>query len=254
MSRPRLAFHEWPAAVYAIGDVHGCIDQLRELEALIARDALDLEGEKWLVTLGDYVDRGPDSRAVVSHVMGPPPPGLRRFALAGNHEQIMLDFAENPAAHAYWLTEGGIETLGSYGVSIDYPPLRASGPVRELLAEKLPAEQMDFLRGLPASLTLPGWAFVHAGIRPGISMADQTEQDLMWIRAPFLTSQLTGGLRVVHGHTPSADIVTTPHRICVDTHCFHTGRLSAVRVTPDGRTHFLSVEGEPSGWIRRSHG
>lgn len=252
MPRHRLAFHDWPAAIYAIGDVHGCIEQLVALEAKIATDGLDIEGEKWLVTVGDHVDRGPSSQAVIEHVMGPAPAGFRRFALLGNHEQMMLDFFDNPAAHAYWLEEGGSETLASYGIALDYPPLRAHEPVRQLIAERFPADHRAFLDALPIYLSLPGWLFVHAGIRPGLPLSAQTDEDLIWIRKPFLTSQLTGGLRVVHGHTPGADIVVTPHRIDVDTHCFRSGTLSAVRVTPDGRTKFLSVDGTGTGWTRRA--
>jgi serine/threonine protein phosphatase 1 len=248
MPRPRLAFHTWPAAVYAIGDVHGCLDQLLAIEAEIARDGLDFPGDKWLVTLGDHVDRGPRSADVVAHVTGPAPPGFRRFALIGNHEQMMLDFLGNPAAHAYWLEEGGLETLASYGIRLDFPPLRSSEALRRMLEDRLPADHRQFIETLPTCLSLPGWLFVHAGIRPGIPLGMQSDDDLIWIRAPFLTAQLTGGLRVVHGHTPGRHIVVTPHRIDVDTHCFHTGRLSAVRVTPDGRTAFFEVEGPPSGW------
>jgi serine/threonine protein phosphatase 1 len=248
MPRPRFAFHSWPAAVYAIGDVHGCLDQLVALEAKLAEDASNFEGEKWLVTVGDHVDRGPQSAAAIAHLMAPPPRGFRRFALIGNHEQMMLDFLGNPVAHAYWLDEGGLETLASYGIRLDYPPLRTSEALRLMLEERFPADHRTFLEALPTCLSLPGWLFVHAGIRPGIPLAMQSDEDLIWIRAPFLTSQLTGGLRVVHGHTPGRDIVVTPHRICIDTHCFHSGRLSAVRVTPDGRTAFFSVDGPPSGW------
>lgn len=250
MPRPRLAFHSWPAAIYAIGDVHGCIDQLVELEAKIAADALNIEGEKWVVTVGDHVDRGPASRAVIDHVMGPAPTGFRRFSLLGNHEQMMLDFFESPSRHAYWLDEGGRQTLASYDIELDYPPLRAHEPVKQLIAERFPADHRRFLEALPVYLSLPGWLFVHAGIRPGLPLAAQTDEDLIWIRAPFLTSQPTGGLRVVHGHTPGADIVVTPHRIDIDTHCYDSGRLSAVRVTPDGRTTFLSVQGAGTGWTR----
>ncbi len=248
MSRPRLAFHTWPAAVYAIGDVHGCLDQLQAIEAEIAQDGRNFEGEKWLVTLGDHVDRGPRSADVVAHVMGPAPPGFRRFALIGNHEQMMLDFLGNPAAHAYWLEQGGMETLASYGLGLDFPPLQTSEALRLMLEERFPADHRHFLDALPTCLSLPGWLFVHAGIRPGIPLGMQSDDDLIWIRAPFLTSQFTGGLRVVHGHTPGRDVVVTPHRIDIDTHCFHTGRLSAVRVTPDGKTAFFSVEGPPLGW------
>lgn len=250
MFRRRLAFHSWPAAIYAVGDVHGCIDQLVELEARLADDASNIEGDKWLVTVGDHVDRGPASRAVIEHVMGPAPAGFRRFSLLGNHEQMMLDFFDNPSAHAYWLDEGGAATLASYGIELDYPPLRSHEPVRQLIAERFPVAHRQFLEDLPIYLSLPGWLFVHAGIKPGLPLAAQTDEDLIWIRKPFLTSQLTGGLRIVHGHTPGKDIVATPHRIDVDTHCYQTGKLSAVRVTPDGRTAFFSVEGRPSGWTR----
>ncbi|MEO8757854.1 MAG: metallophosphoesterase [Devosia sp.] len=250
MSRPRLAFHTWPAAVYAIGDVHGCLDQLIALEAQIAEDGLGIEGEKWLVTVGDYIDRGPASKAVIEHVMGPAPPSFKRFALLGNHEAMLLDFLQNPAAHAYYLEEGGAATLRSYGIELDYPPLRSAEPTRLLLEERFPAAHRDFIASLPIYLSLPGWLFVHAGIRPGVPLAMQTDDDLIWIRAPFLTSQLTGGLRVVHGHTPNLDIVTTPHRIDVDTQCYATGKLSAARIKPDGTTKFFSVTGPASGWAK----
>ena len=244
MPHPRLAFHTWPAAVYAIGDVHGCLEQLKALEARIVDDGLGLEGEKWIVTIGDHIDRGPASRGVIEHVMGPAPKGFRRFSLLGNHEAMLLDFLSNPVAHAYYLEEGGLETLRSYDIEIDYPPFQPAAQ----LAAKFPRDHAEFIARLPVYLSLPGWLFVHAGIRPGIPLGMQADDDLIWIRAPFLTSQLTGGLRVVHGHTPGRDIVVTPHRIDVDTHCFHTGTLSAVRVTPDGATHFLSVTGPAANW------
>jgi serine/threonine protein phosphatase 1 len=248
MVHPRLAFHTWPAAVYAIGDVHGCLDQLQALERTIAADGLGIEGEKWIVTVGDHIDRGPKSRDVIDHVMGPAPASFRRFALLGNHEAMLLDFFENPAAHAYYLEEGGSETLASYRIELD-APLRSQSRALEAL-RAFPDDHRHFIAELPVYLSLPGWLFVHAGIRPGVPLGSQTDDDLVWIRAPFLTSQLTGGLRVVHGHTPGRDIVATPHRIDIDTHCFHTGRLSAVRVTPDGRTKFFSVDGPSAGWMR----
>ncbi len=240
MPRARLAFHEWPAAVYAIGDIHGCVEQLIALEAAIARDGGGLEGEKWIVTLGDYIDRGPDSRGVIEHLLGTPPRGFRRFTLAGNHDAILLDFLANPDAHAYWLDEGGVETLASYGIDLHHEVIDTG------LRSRIPAAHLALLEALPVYLSLPGWLFVHAGIRPGIPLATQSDDDLMWIRAPFLSAQLTGGLRVVHGHTPSREPSVTPHRIGIDTHCFATGRLSAVRVTPDGKTKFLSVDGSPA--------
>jgi serine/threonine protein phosphatase 1 len=241
----RIAFHQWPAAVYAIGDVHGCLERLREIEAVIAEDGLGIEGEKWIVTVGDHIDRGPSSKGVIAHVMGPAPAGFRRFALRGNHEQMMLDFLADPATHAYWLDEGGAETLESYGLDLRGKVLESRSFRDELIAQ-IGGEHFDFIAALPYYLSLPGWLFVHAGIRPGVPLALQSDNDLLWIRSPFLTSQLTGGLRVVHGHTPGRDIVVTPHRIGIDTHCFHSGRLSAARVTPDGRTKVFTVSGAPA--------
>jgi serine/threonine protein phosphatase 1 len=246
MPHPRLAFHTWPAAIYAIGDVHGCFEQLLALEAVIAHDATAISGEKWLVTVGDHIDRGPHSRDVIEHVMGPAPAGFRRFALLGNHEAMLLDFFANPAAHAYYLDEGGTTTLASYGIGLEAPLRSQSAALAALTA--FPDAHRQFIANLPIYLSLPGWLFVHAGIRPGVPLAMQTDDDLVWIRAPFLTSQLTGGLRVVHGHTPGRGIVATPHRIDIDTHCYHSGTLSAVRVTPDGGTAFFSVDGPPAEW------
>lgn len=248
MSRTRLSFDEWPAAVYAIGDVHGCLDQLLALEQKIVADSRSIAGDKWLVTIGDHIDRGPGSAGVIAHLMAPPPPGFRRFCLLGNHEQMMLDFLDDPLANAHWLDEGGTATLASYGVTLSDPRLVAGALVRRQVEAGVPASHLEFLATLPICLGLPGWLFVHAGVRPGVPLALQSDADLIWIRRPFLTDPLTGGFRVVHGHTPGRDVVTTPYRIDVDTHCYHSGRLSAVRVTPDGATAFLSVGGTPQTW------
>lgn len=235
MPRRRLTFDRWPAAVYAVGDVHGCLPQLVDLERQIQANAGGFEGEKWIVALGDYVDRGPYSAQVIEHLLQPPPVGFRRFSLIGNHEQMMLDFLDDPATYAYWLDQGGIETLLSYGVD----PF-SEAQVLWHLAEHVPAAHLQFLRDLPISLSLPDWYFVHAGIRPGLSLTAQTDEDLIWIREPFLSSPLRAGLRVIHGHTPGPLPVVTPHRICIDTQCFVTGRLTAARITPDGAISFLS--------------
>jgi serine/threonine protein phosphatase 1 len=243
MFRRPLTFDGWPAVVYAIGDVHGCLPQLLELEQRIAADAASIEGEKWLVMLGDYIDRGPYSAQVIEHLLQPPPPGFMRWNLAGNHEQMMLDFLADPAANAFWLDQGGAETLSSYGVAGAYRYLDAplGNGFMALVAEQVPAAHIRFMRELVTGISLPGWFFVHAGIRPGAPLAAQTEEDLIWIREPFLHARLLKGLRVVHGHTPEREPVVTAHRIGIDTQCFATGRLTAVRVTEDGEVGFLSA-------------
>jgi serine/threonine protein phosphatase 1 len=240
--RKRLRAETWPSAVYAVGDVHGCHDALIEMERTIAADATRIAGEKWIVMLGDYVDRGPDSAAVIDHLIGPAPSGLRRICLTGNHEQMMLDFIADPARHAYWLDEGGIETLASYGADVDRLEGHLPIAVPDGLAASVPPEHLRFIATLPIMLALPGWLFVHAGIRPGVRINRQSDEDLIWIREPFLDGPGVRGYRVVHGHTPSDAPEIMRHRIGIDTHCFATGRLTALRVTPGGETRIFTVQ------------
>lgn len=243
MSGDRLFSDAWPAAVYAIGDVHGCHRQLLEMEQAIIADAAPMRGEKWIVTLGDYIDRGPDSAAVIEHLLQPLPDGFRRYCLRGNHEQIMLDFLRDPANHSYWLDEGGEATLASYGIDLEREfQGDVLGGFMAYLYEQIPPAHLEFIAGLPLLLSLPGWLFVHAGVRPGVEIDRQSPEDLIWIREPFLSGAGMPGVRVVHGHTPTREPVVTPARIGIDTRCFHTGRLTAVRVTPDGATSFLTAD------------
>jgi serine/threonine protein phosphatase 1 len=235
MSRARLVFSSWPAAVYAIGDVHGCLPQLLALERQILADGEQIAGEKWIIPLGDYVDRGPDSAGVIEHLLQPLPEGWRRFPLVGNHELMMLGFLADPAEYDYWLPEGGVATLRSYGVAVP------QGIAVDRVRPDVPLAHLEFIEGLAISLSLPGWYFVHAGIRPGIPLANQRDDDLTWIRWPFLDAAIHPGFRVVHGHTPSREQVVTPARIGIDTQCYATGTLTALRVLADGGIKFLSV-------------
>lgn len=249
--RPRLSFDSRPAAIYAIGDVHGCLDQLLALEAEITADAAGIEGEKWLVTLGDYVDRGPQPAAVIAHVMGAPPEGFRRFALVGNHEQLLLDFLANPAASLDWLEWGGLATAASYGLDDDGS---ASWRVRpgefaRRLRPLIPEAHLAWLENLPTCLAMPGFLFVHAGIRPGIPLGAQDDQDLIWIRAPFLNARLSGEVTVVHGHTPVDAPEFVSGRIDIDTGCCFRGTLTALRILADGSTKILQAHGAPSDYV-----
>lgn len=239
--RPRLHFDQMPSVLYAIGDVHGCLDQLLDLERQIFADAEDIPGEKWLIVLGDYIDRGPASAQVIEHVISPPRPGWRRFCLFGNHEEHMLKFLDQNGAHERWLEQGGIETMLSYGVEVTADITLPT--LADRLSSALPTSHRAFLDALPVLLTVPGWVFVHAGIRPGIPIADQRDEDLFWIREPFLTAELPEEPTIVHGHTPGKDPVVAPGRIGIDTHCFHTGRLTALRVNHHSTTKFLHSMG-----------
>lgn len=243
-ARARLAAAEWPAVVYAIGDIHGCLDELRLLEKIIVEDAADVgDGERWLVTLGDYVDRGAYSAQVIGHLMSAPPDGFRRIALAGNHEQLLLDFLADPIANAQWLEFGGMETARSYGMR-EQPADRGARralTIASSLASLIPNSHLEFLNALPVSLSLPGYQFVHAGLRPGIAMAEQSDEDLMWIRSPFLERVREADSVVVHGHTPVDAPVILPWRIGIDTGAFASGKLTAVRLQPSAAPRFLQA-------------
>jgi serine/threonine protein phosphatase 1 len=248
--RPRLSFSQWPAAVYAIGDVHGCFEQLLALEAEIFADAATFPGEKWLVMLGDYIDRGQRSPAVLDHIAVPPPAPFRRFCMIGNHEQLLLDFLLNPPAHLEWLEWGGLQTAESYGMPDDPGQRwrRHPGEFAERLEPMIPVAHLELLRGLPTCLKLPDFLFVHAGIRPGLPLEAQEDEDLIWIRAPFLNSKRAAPFTVVHGHTPVDAVEFAPGRIDIDTGCFFSGVLTALRVTPDGATKVLQARGEPADY------
>ena len=231
--RQRLRFDTWPAAVFAIGDVHGRVDLLRDLENQIVARGQDIDGEKWIVILGDLVDRGSDSAAVLDLVMSTPPEGYRRICLAGNHETMMCQFLASPSGRSDWLGFGGLETLASYGIATDRIIDANKRLLQELVQSHIPEEHIRFLEDLPGWVELPGTLLVHAGIRPGVPLAQQQDEDLFWIRSPFLETEDLG-VRVIHGHTPVAEPEIKASRINIDTGAFATSRLTAAHLTPSG--------------------
>ena len=240
IERPRIFTPRRPDRLYAIGDIHGCLTELIELERLIIEDSRDAVGEKWIVTLGDYIDRGPASAQVIDHLSAPAPAGFKRISLAGNHEQMLLDFLAAPRRNQLWLDNGGPDTARSYGLNstaLDAGPAALSAT----LVGRMPSEHLDWLKQLPAMLSLPGFTFVHAGIRPGVPLDDQLDEDLLWIREPFLGDWAPGSSIIVHGHTPQTEPVRTSNRIGIDTAAFATGRLTALRLDNDDSISFLST-------------
>lgn len=218
-----------------MGDVHGRLDVLGPLLEDIVRDAAESAGEAppLLVFLGDYVDRGPDSKGVVDLVLQMQ--ALARFevrALKGNHEEAFLTFLDDPAFGAAWLEHGGATTLASYGVQ---PPAQRTDlegwtRARDTLAAVLPPEHRRFYEGLELMVTEGDYAFVHAGVRPGVPLSQQAERDLLWIRQEFLEERGAFEKVIVHGHTPLEEPQLTPTRLGVDTGAYATGVLTAVRL------------------------
>ena len=159
-----------PDVIYAIGDIHGCLDKLQRLQSTIIADAADIDGDKIIVTLGDYIDRGPASARTLDWLMQEAPPGFRRICLRGNHEALLLEALDKPGSCRDWLKWGGQETLRSYGIDPEYFE-RLSGRARgQVLNSFVPPDQVAFLRSCPYYLWTPGFLFVHAGIRPGIAL------------------------------------------------------------------------------------
>ena len=232
--------------VYAIGDIHG---ERRLLERLLERIAEDIAATQasgarpLLVFLGDYVDRGHDSRGTLERLSSRPLAGVDCRFLAGNHEQAMMDFLEKPETSADWLHFGGVETLASYGVRVSAggggSHLRG---LRDRLAERLPEAHRRFLGALEPSFALGGYLFVHAGIRPGRRLDRQKLDDLLWIREPFLSSTRRHERVVVHGHTVVDRPELLPNRIGIDTGAYATGVLTALKLVGDQRD-ILQVHG-----------
>ena len=229
--------------LYAVGDIHGRLDLLEHLLDLIGRDAKASTADRLtLIFLGDYVDRGPDSRGVVERLISDLPRDFDTYFLKGNHEAILLDFLAEPWRLDHWLQNGGEETMRSYGVDIERLAQLGAPPAawRQAFAEALPEAHLRFFRNLQLSVSFGDYLFVHAGVRPGVPLGAQSEADMVWIRAPFLNHAEPFGKMVVHGHTPGQEPVTRSNRVGIDTGAVFTGRLTALRLE-DGSQEFLQT-------------
>lgn len=217
--------------VYAIGDIHGRLDLLDALLASIAEDdqARGTGVETHYIFLGDLIDRGPASCGVVERLLQFSTSGANVRFLMGNHEQVFLRaMAGDLRALRFLIRIGGRETLLSYGITeedyraLDFDELAA------LAAEKVPAAHLAFLGGFERWIALGDYLFVHAGLRPGVTLEDQEHSDLYWIRDEFLSHRESFGPIVVHGHSITEDIDLRSNRIGIDTGAFASGRLSAI--------------------------
>ena len=242
-SDPPEAALEPGRRLYCIGDVHGRVDLLRELHGMIAGDADGFEGQRTIVYLGDLIDRGMQSRDVIDLLLDDPLPGFEAIHLKGNHEQTLLDFIEYPDQAAGWLAWGGRETLVSYGVPLP-PGLQRIDPeaVREDLVARLPERHLEFYRGMDVYHESGDYLFVHAGIRPGVPLQEQSDSDLMWIRQEFLESEEDHGCVVVHGHSITEQVDMRSNRIGIDTGAYHSGVLTCL-VLEDRERRLLQTRG-----------
>ena len=214
--------------VYAVGDVHGFREPLRRLLGKIFSEPAARHCKTDIVFVGDYIDRGPDSRGVIELLLALPDTVTAQF-IRGNHEQALLDFLGDPSSYRVWQGFGADETLLSYGVPPPDPSsISALTEARNRFAAALPASHRKFFASLLPSVTIGDYHFVHAGIRPRVPLSRQSDHDLMWIREEFLMSEEKHGKVIVHGHTPYPEPVQRPNRIGVDTGVYLTGRLTAL--------------------------
>jgi len=230
--------------IYAIGDIHGCLDAFREIEAAIAADlAARPVASHRVILIGDYIDRGPDSCGVLERVAALGRDG-HYIALRGNHEALLDDFLTNPdgPAHLLWTRNGGDATLASYGLADPDPFAPMTDARRRALRDRLLDAMGPGVRGLLAQGLAPmarfgDYLFVHAGIDPDLPPERQSQDTLLWIREPFLDSTAEFEAVVVHGHTPSADVVVRPNRIGIDGGAVFGGRL--ICLVLEGRERWL---------------
>lgn len=223
--------------IYAIGDIHGRADLFRKLLRNILMDGRSRERiSTQIILLGDLVDRGPDSREVLKLA--------RRFqsdmeafvVLGGNHEQMLLESAGGHGTmQNVWLDNGGLATLKSFGIDVD--AARAASPLEfaKMLHRNIGRSTLTWLRELPHSYRSGDYFFCHAGVRPGVAIEQQRNEDLLWIRSDFLDSDADHGAIVVHGHSEGHLIEEEPNRINLDTAAYRTGCLSAIGLEGENR-------------------
>ena len=215
--------------LYCIGDIHGRLDLLEELHQMIREDSAGYSGSKGVIYLGDYIDRGSQSKQVLDLLIDQPLDGFDAVNLLGNHEQTMLDFLEHPQAAVAWLDFGGQVTLMSYGAGLGRLLMERQAEVlSNELEAKLPQGHLDFLASCRLMHIEGSYCFVHAGIRPGVSLEEQTPEDLLWIRDEFIRSRQDHGHIVVHGHSITEEVEWMPNRIGIDTGAYYSGLLTAL--------------------------
>ncbi len=229
--------------VYAIGDIHGRIDLLIRLMKLVETDMAQHPNKtKELVFLGDYVDRGVDTKGVIDYLLNKLPEGVNKVFLRGNHDDAMLRFLRGEMDQAQdWLLLGGTATLVSYGIN----PFRSQvmqdlNALRAAVIEKVPEAHRRFLEETVFDCTRGDYYFVHAGVRPGVPLDKQSEKDRMWIRHDFLGSAADHGKTVIHGHSILPEPDVHQNRIGIDTGAYATGTLTALALH-DSTYRFLST-------------
>lgn len=232
--------------VYAVADIHGCVEPLGEIHQAIRADAAGRSTRRKLVIyLGDYVSRGPRSKQALDLLTSDPLPGFETVRLRGNHEDFLhCALAGDRVAVRNWLTYGGLDALASYGIDGGSEPVTEPERLESLwrtFLDILPPAHRAWISGTAISHREGDYWFVHGGVRPGVPLDRQTPQDMIWIRQVFLRSDDDFGAVVVHGHTTMREPIIKSNRISIDTGAYKTGRLTCLVLEGAGRS-FMQTE------------
>ena len=233
-----LAGHRKPRlpdgiCIYAISDIHGCANQLANVFAAIDHHLARVRPRRPIhVFLGDYIDRGPASSQVIDMLIDRAQRHETIF-LKGNHEAMLVDLLRDPGVFPTFKQYGGLQTLLSYGLPSVNPDQDEQQALIRALAQKIPDSHRRFFDNLRLSFLCGDFLFVHAGVRPGIPLRKQKEEDLLWIRDEFLLSDQDFGKFIVHGHTPVPKPDIRPNRINIDTGAYATGILTLLTIQGD---------------------
>ena len=220
--------------IYAISDIHGCADLLQQMFTVIDRDLATIGSTRAIhVFLGDYIDRGPESSQTIDLLIERGRKHESVF-LKGNHEAFLFDVLKDPSQLESWKQYGGLQTLTSYGLrpSINPDAAEQTELISEL-ARTIPLHQRRFFNSLRLRFVCGDFFFVHAGVKPGVPLARQQEQDMLWIREEFLASEEHFGKYIVHGHTPVREPDIRPNRANIDTGAYATGNLTLLTIQGD---------------------
>ena len=233
--------------VYAIGDIHGCNILLQKIHNKILATSKDIEGQKLLIYLGDYIDRGPDIKGTTQTLIDFQPKDFTKVFLLGNHEQMLLDFIAGKRNSLYiWLGNGGFETLESYGCDLNSyidnsMELKGEELIRKQFTQLLPFAHKNFFNQLILNYEWNNYFFVHAGINPNLPLDKQEKETMLWTREKsFFKPTMTYNKIIVHGHTPVEKIEKYPYRINLDTGSFYSGKLSSLKIE-NGKLSFLNT-------------
>ncbi len=234
--------------VYAIGDVHGRLDLLDDA---LSRIEADINGrpsaQNIIVFLGDLIDRGPASAQVIERVRTYRRPAVRTVFLIGNHEEVLLRLLRGESRFLRdWLNFGGAKCARSYGISPTLLKRMDPDQAVATLRHKIPDHDQAFLRSFVDTFRIGSYLFVHAGLRPGVPLSDQTQADLRWIRHPFLENEDDHGFIVVHGHTIAEQIDVRGNRIGLDTGAYRSGVLTAMGLEGRERWFLQTEPGRPA--------